>query len=53
MFPNSPSLIASTVVLIVGAILTLGFAFVWYVFAATLVLSLLLAIHRSIPRPER
>jgi hypothetical protein len=53
MYPNSPALIASTVVLIVGAVLTLGFALVWFAFAATLGLSLLVAIHRSIPRTER
>jgi hypothetical protein len=36
-----------------GAILTLGFQLIWLVFAATLVVSLLVAVHRSIPRAER
>jgi len=52
MFPTSPSLFASTIVFAVGAILTLGFQLVWLVFAATLVVSMLVAIHRSLPRAE-
>ena len=53
MFPTSPSLFASTAIVALGAILTLGFQLIWLVFAATLVVSLLVAIHRSIPRAER
>jgi hypothetical protein len=36
-----------------AAVLTLGFAVIWLVFAATLIVSMLVAIHRSIPRAER
>jgi hypothetical protein len=36
-----------------GAILTLGFQLIWFVFAATLVVSMLVAVYRSIPRAER
>lgn len=53
MFPTSPSLFASTVILALGALMTLGFALIWLVFAATLILSMGVAIYRSIPRPER
>ncbi len=53
MFPTSPSMFASTVILAVGAMLTIGFALIWLVFAATLIVSMLVAIHRSIPRAER
>jgi hypothetical protein len=53
MFPTSPSLTASTFALIVGFLLTFGFAIIWLVFAATLVVTMLIAIHRSIPRSER
>ena len=41
------------VLLVLAAVLTLGFAVIWLVFAATLIVSLLVAIHRSIPRAER
>ena len=53
MFPGSTSLFASTAIVALGAILTLGFQLIWLVFAATLVVSLLVAVHRSIPRAER
>ena len=53
MFPNAPSLFASTVLLVLGAVLTLGFALIWLVFAATLIVTMLVAIYRSIPRAER
>ena len=44
---------ASMVLLVLATVLTLGFALIWLVFAATLIVSLLVAIHRSIPRAER
>ena len=53
MFPASPSLFAVMVLLVLAAVLTLGFAVIWLVFAATLIVSMLVAIHRSIPRAER
>jgi hypothetical protein len=53
VFPTSPSLFASTAIAVLGIILTLGFQLIWAVFAATLIVSMLVAIHRSIPRPER
>jgi hypothetical protein len=53
MFPTSPSLFASTAIAVLSVILTLGFQLIWIIFAATLVVSMLVAIHRSIPRAER
>jgi hypothetical protein len=53
MFPTSPSLFAVMILLVLAAVLTLGFAVIWLVFAATLIVSMLVAIHRSIPRAER
>ena len=53
MLPASPALFASMVLLVLAAVLTLGFAVIWLVFAATLIVSMLVAIHRSIPRAER
>jgi hypothetical protein len=53
VFPGSTSLFASTAILALGAILTLGFQLIWLVFAATLVMSFVVAVHRSIPRAER
>ena len=53
MFPTSPSLFASTALLVVAAIFALGLALIWFVFAATLIVSMLVAIYRSIPRAER
>jgi hypothetical protein len=49
----APSLFASTVLQVPGVVLTLGFAVIWLVLAATLIVSMLVAIHRSIPRAER
>jgi len=53
MLPTSPALFAVMVLLLLAAVLTLGFAVIWLVFATTLIVSLLVAIHRSIPRAER
>ena len=53
MFPTSPSLFASTILVALGTLITLGFALIWFVFAATLILSMLVAVYRTIPRPER
>jgi hypothetical protein len=53
MFPTSPSLFASTAIVALGAILTLGFQLIWFIFAVTLIASMLIAVHRSIPRTER
>jgi len=53
MFPTSPSLFLSTLVVALGMLITLGFALIWLVFAVTLVLSMSVAIYRSIPRAER
>ena len=53
MFPTSPSLFASTAIVALGTMLTLGFQLIWLIFAATLIVSMLVAVHRSIPRAER
>jgi hypothetical protein len=47
------SLFASTVLQIPDAVMTLGFAVIWLVLAATLIVSMFVAVHRSIPRAER
>jgi len=47
---TDPSLFAS---IVPAAVLTVGFAVIWLIFAATLIVSILVAIHRSIPRAER
>ena len=52
MFPTSPSLFASTILVALGILITLGFALIWFVFAATLILSMGVAIYRTIPRSE-
>jgi hypothetical protein len=44
---------ASTILVAVGAIMTLGFQLVWLLFAATLIVSMFVAVYRSIPRAER
>jgi hypothetical protein len=46
-------LFASTILVVAGAVLALGFQLIWFVFAATLVASMFVAIYRSIPRAER
>ena len=53
MFPTSSSLFASTAIVAFGTILALGFQLIWLIFAATLIVSMLVAVHRSIPRAER
>ena len=54
VIPNAPTLFISTVLVAAGAILsTVGFSFIWIVFAVTLVVTTAVAIHRSIPRKER
>ena len=53
MFPTSPSLFASTLLLAVGTLIAVGFALIWLIFAATLIVSMLVAVYRTIPRPER
>ena len=53
MFPTFPSLFASTAIVALGTILTLGFQLIWLIFATTLIVSMLVAVHRSIPRAER
>lgn len=52
MFPTSPSVVVSSALVALGVLFTLGFAVIWLVFAATLVVSMLVAVHRSIPRRE-
>jgi hypothetical protein len=46
-------LFASTILVAVGAIMTVGFQLIWFIFAATLVVSMFVAVYRSIPRAER
>ena len=53
MFPNAPTLFALTIIIGVVVVSTVGFSVVWAIFAATLVVTTTVAIHRSIPRGER
>ena len=53
MYPNAPTLFAFTIILAIAAISTTGFTAVWGIFAATLIVTTTVAIHRSIPRAER
>ncbi len=53
MFPTAPTLFVVTLILAVSAIATFGFSLFWGVFALTLVITTIVAIHRSIPRKER
>lgn len=54
MIPNGPTTFISTVIVALGAVIsTVGFSFVWTIFAVTLVVTTAVAIHRSIPRKER
>lgn len=52
MFQTSPVLLASTALLLLAAVLTLGPALIWLLFAATLIVSIAVATVRSIPRTE-
>ena len=40
-------------VLVAGAVMTVGFQLIWLVFAATLIVTMLVSVHRTIPRAER
>lgn len=53
MFPTAPTLFMFTAILAFAVISTVGFSVVWTIFAATLAVTTLVAIHRSIPRKER
>jgi len=53
MQPNAPTVFISTAILGVGAVAVIGWSVVWTVFAVTLLVTTLVAIHRSIPRKER
>lgn len=54
VIPNAPTLFISTVMVAAGGIFaTVGFSFIWIVFAVTLIVTSAVAIHRSIPRKER
>ena len=53
MFPTSPGLFASTILLAVGGVVAVGFQLIWLVFAATLIASMFVAVYRSVPRAER
>lgn len=54
MIPSAPTLFISTVMVAAGAMFaTVGFSFIWIVFAVTLIVTSAVAIHRSIPRKER
>lgn len=52
MYPNAPAMFILTVILAVALISTIGFSVVWSIFALTLVVTTIVAIHRSIPRKE-
>jgi hypothetical protein len=53
MFPNAPTVFALTLILMIAVVSTVGFSAVWGIFAATLIVTTVVAIHRSIPRKER
>jgi hypothetical protein len=53
MFPNAPTLFLLTAAMVVAVISSVGFTVIWTVFAATLAVTTVVAIHRSIPRKER
>ena len=53
MFPTGPALFTVTLMLAVAVISTVGLSPFWDVFAVTLIVTTLVAIHRSIPRKER
>lgn len=53
MFPNAPTLFALTLILAIAVISTAGLSAVWAIFAVTLGVTTVVAIHRSIPRKER
>jgi hypothetical protein len=53
MFPTAPTVVIFTVILAVALFSTVGFSLVWGIFALTLVVTTVVAIHRSIPRKER
>ena len=52
MFHTSPSMFASTVIVVFTTLVTLGFALIWLVFAATLFVGMGVSIWRTIPREE-
>jgi hypothetical protein len=53
MFPTAPALLVGINIIAAIAIATIGVSFLMYLFAATLVVTTGVAIHRSIPRKER
>lgn len=53
MFPTAPTLLVVTVILAVAVISTVGFSWLWGVFAITLGVTTIVAVFRSIPRKER
>jgi hypothetical protein len=53
MFPNAPTLFGATLIVAIGAVFTFGISVLWGIFAVTLVVTTLVAMHRSIPRSER
>jgi Ca2+/H+ antiporter len=52
MYPFGASLILPVLV-IIAMLLTYGLPLLFFAFAVTLLLSIIIAIHRSIPRKER
>ena len=53
MFPTSSlHSFASTILRRPRHVIALGFALIWFVFAATLIISMGVAVYRTIPRPE-
>lgn len=53
MFPTAPSLFVLTLVIAAAVTATVGFSWLWTVFAITLVVTTIVAVIRSIPRKER
>jgi hypothetical protein len=53
MFPTAPSVFIVVTILAGVVISTFGMSVLWGIFAATLVVTTGVAIHRSIPRKER
>lgn len=53
MFPTAPTMFLTTVIIAVAVISTVGFSVFWTIFAVTLIVTTVVAIHRSIPRKEK
>lgn len=53
MYPNAASFLVIALILMIAVISTVGFSILWGIFAVTLAVTTVVAVHRSIPRKER